>query len=130
MRLLLDTHVLIWAGTGDATRAASQKLAALVCDPDSVLYFSAAAIWEIAVKAAMRRPHFPYDAADLRRSFLANGYLELAIDGQHGIAAAALPPIHKDPFDRIMIAQADIEGLTLVTHDREMLRYPGAMLSV
>ena len=102
----------------------------LLDEPANSLHFSAASIWEIAVKAALPRARFSYDASAIRGVLLKSGYVEITIDSRHGVAAGALPPIHKDPFDRIILAQANVEGMTLLTHDRQMLRYPGLIMPV
>ena len=115
MKLLLDTHVLLWAA-GDSERLPSAALA---------LIFSAASLWEIAIKHTLGRSDFRVDPALLRRGLLDNGYVELAVTGRHAVAMAALPPLHKDPFDRMLIAQAGADGLSLLTVDPAVARYPG-----
>jgi PIN domain nuclease of toxin-antitoxin system len=87
--------------------------------------FSAASLWEIAIKAALRRADFQIDVGKLRRSLFDNGYSEIAATGAHAAALANLPLIHKDPFDRSLVAQATVEGLTLVTGDPVVAKYPG-----
>lgn len=126
MKLLLDTHVLLWAaaGTGLSTNAVK-----LVADPANDLYFSAASIWEIAIKSSLGRPEFNLDARIFRRELLESGYEEIAIDGAHTAAVSALPDLHKDPFDRILVAQAIVEGITLLTADEPVLAYPGPVQS-
>jgi len=123
MRLLLDTHLLLWAaGEPDKLPAAARDM---IEDPAHQLFFSAASLWEIAIKQALGRPDFRADPALLRRGFLDNGYTELAITGRHAVAVAGLPPLHKDPFDRMLIAQAVADGLLLLTSDPAVARYPG-----
>ena len=125
MTLLLDTHILIWlalSGQPDA-RVAPDAVKELVNDPDNRLFFSAASIWELAIKLS-KREGFAHNPARLRDGLLANLYEELAITSAHGLVAGALPPIHADPFDRIMIAQAMVEDMTFVTSDRQIARYP------
>jgi PIN domain nuclease of toxin-antitoxin system len=128
MRLLLDTQLVLWAAAGSNRLGAAAR--ALIEDPANDLIFSAACIWEIAIKSALGRPDFHLDATRLRQQLLANFYSELAIDGAHAAAAAALPALHKDPFDRMLVAQAIHENLTLLTADAELARYPGPILLV
>lgn len=123
MRLLLDTHVLVWAATGDAklSRAAVE----LIDDEANTLYFSAASIWELTIKGAERTGVVP---AVLRKALLEAAYLELPITAAHGLAVGHLPAHHRDPFDRIMVAQAVEEGIILVTHDGAMHAYPHTLI--
>ncbi len=123
MKFLLDTHLLLWAA-GPLARLSSQARQ-LIDDPDNELLFSAASLWEIAIKSALRRPNFRVDAPLLRRNLLNNGYRELAVTGEHAVAVASLPPLHKDPFDRILVAQSVVEGITLLTTDPLVAQYPG-----
>ena len=128
MKLLLDTHLLLWAA-GEPDRL-SAEARALIEDPDNELLFSAASVWEIAIKRQLGREDLRVDARLLRRGLLDNGYSELPISGDHAVAIDALPPIHSDPFDRILVAQATVEGITLVTSDRMLARYPGPVRQV
>ena len=123
MKLLLDTHLLLWAAEG--VKRIPHSVRALIADPENDLYFSAASIWEIAIKSGLKRPDFQVDARVLRRGLLDNGYLELPMLSEHAVAIDALPAIHKDPFDRLLIAQATLEGITLLTDDATVARYPG-----
>lgn len=128
MKLLLDTHLLLWAaGRPDRLSAAA---CALIESPQNELFFSAASLWEVAIKRALGREDFKADARLLRRGLLDNGYGELAIGSEHVIAVESLPPIHRDPFDRLLVAQATAEGITLLTTDAQMTRYPGPIQSV
>jgi PIN domain nuclease of toxin-antitoxin system len=122
MRLLLDTHILLW-GAVEPERL-SRVASSLIDSPDNAMVFSALSLWEIAIKAGRGRADFRIDAAMLRRSLFDNGYAELAVTGAHAAALAGLPPIHKDPFDRMLVAQAIVEGLTLVTSDPAVAKYP------
>ncbi|MBV8114518.1 MAG: type II toxin-antitoxin system VapC family toxin [Silvibacterium sp.] len=123
MKLLLDTHLLLWvAGKPERLPAAARKL---INDPENELLFSAASLWEIAIKRSLERPDFQVDGRLLRRGLLDNGYLELAVTSAHAVVVEGLPPIHKDPFDRILIAQATFEGITLLTVDPLVAKYPG-----
>jgi PIN domain nuclease of toxin-antitoxin system len=125
MKYLLDTHLLLWAaGQPDRLSAEARDL---LGDCDNTLLFSAASLWEIAIKQTMGRQDFKVDARLLRRGLLDNGYEELPITSAHGVGLDALPPIHKDPFDRILVAQARIEGVTLLTADEQVAKYSGAI---
>ncbi len=123
MRLLLDTHVLIWAATDDVKL--SSAAAQLIDDETNTLYFSAASIWELTIKGAHRTGVVP---AMLRKALLGAGYLELPINSEHGLMVGHLPEHHRDPFDRIMVAQAMAEGMSLVTHDSAMHAYPHTII--
>jgi PIN domain nuclease of toxin-antitoxin system len=123
MRLLLDTHILIW-GAVEPERL-SRAARALIEDLDNDLLFSAMSLWEIAIKAALRRADFQIDVGELRRNSFDNGYSEIAATGAHAVALANLPLIHRDPFDRMLVAQATVEGLTLITGDPVIAKYPG-----
>ena len=122
MKLLLDTHLLLWASLRGPLSA---RAAALIGDPENTLLFSAASIWEIAIKSGLGRPDFDLDAGVFRRELLESGYDELAITGAHAAAIATLPDLHRDPFDRILIAQAGVEAITLLTADAAVLAYGG-----
>jgi PIN domain nuclease of toxin-antitoxin system len=87
--------------------------------------FSAASLWEIAIKRQLGRDDFRVDPGVLRRGLLENGYVEVPVDGEHATAVAVLPPLHKDPFDRILLAQAVVGGMMLLTMDAQLLQYPG-----
>lgn len=128
MKLLIDTHLLLWAS--DFPNKLPREAASLLLDADNELFFSAAAIWEIAIKGASGRKDFAYDPDNVRRDLLVNGYLELPITSEHAAAVRNLPPIHKDPFDRILIAQANTERITLLTTDRKVAKYPGPIRKV
>ena len=123
MVYILDTHVLLWAA-GVPERLPDDGRA-LLEDQDAKLFFSAASLWEVAIKSGLGRADLRVDPRVLRRGLLENGYVELAVTGAHAVAVDLLPPIHKDPFDRLLIAQARVEGLTLVTADQVVARYPG-----
>ena len=89
------------------------------------MMFSALSLWEIAIKTRSRPPRFSRRCGILRRSLFDNNYAELPVTGAHAAGLASLPPIHKDPFDRMLVAQAMIEGLTLLTADPVVAKYPG-----
>lgn len=125
MKLLLDTHILLWVAAKPDKLSIKAKV--LIEQPENTLLFSAASIWELAIKGGLGRADFNVDVRLLRRSLLDNGYQELSIDSVHAVAVDQLPLIHKDPFDRILIAQAMVEGITLVTADAMVAEYPGAI---
>src|ERR1700733_4392144 len=128
MKLLLDRHLLLWAAA--EPRRLSKQARALIENPDNDLLFSAASLWEIAIKRGLGREDFKVDARLLRRGLLDNGYGELPIISDHVVAVDSLPPIHKDPFDRILVAQATVEGVTLLTIDSMVSQYPGPIRAV
>lgn len=127
MRFLLDTHFVIWIPLDD--RRINRVARALITDVDNEFLFSAASLWEIAIKRS-RFAGFAYDPREIRSQMLANGYEELPVEGKHALAIDSLPAIHKDPFDRILIAQAVVEGVTLLTDDRVVAQYPGPVRKV
>lgn len=123
MSLLVDTQLLLWT-VGQSARvpaAARELIAASSTEP----MFSTASLWEIAIKAGLGRDDFRVDPARLRSGLLRHGWSELAVLGAHAVAVATLPPLHRDPFDRLLAAQALSEGLTLMTTDRRLKAYPG-----
>lgn len=128
MNLLLDTQLLIWAATAD--RRLSARGRHLITDPSNNLYYSAASLWEIAIKSALGRPDFRHDAGTFRAGLLANGYSELAIEGRHAAAYKSVPALHRHPFDRLLVAQAVSESLTLLTADRTLPQYGPMVLGV
>lgn len=119
--LLLDTHLLVW-GIHQPERLPEAALARITAAAAETM-FSAASIWEVAIKASRQRGDFRVDAATLRGGLLRNGLREVAVTGLHAAAVASLTPLHKDPFDRILIAQARMEGAVLLTADATMARY-------
>ena len=128
MKLLLDTQILLWAaGHPDRLSASARKL---LNDPGHDLLFSAASLWEIAIKFAQGRADFTVDPAPFRAGLLANGYLELPVEGRHCLAIPTLPPVHGDPFDRMLVAQAMTEGMQLLTADRRVAEYGGPVRMV
>ena len=128
MKLLLDTHLLLWAA-GDLDRL-STSARTLIDAPENDLFFSPASLWEITIKHGLGREDFKVDARLLRRGLLDNGYNELPINSEHTVAISGLPPIHRDPFDRLLVAQAMVEGITLLTADSMVAQYPGAIRKV
>ncbi len=121
MKLLLDTHLLLWAA-GQPKRLSAQARI-LLNESRNQLVFSPASLWEIAIKRGLGRNDFQVDPRVLRRSLLDNGYEELAITSEHAVAVDGLPAIHKDPFDRLLVAQSMTEGITLLTTDATVARY-------
>jgi PIN domain nuclease of toxin-antitoxin system len=128
LRLLLDTHLLIWAA-GPFHRLSSAARA-LIDDRGNELLFSVASLWEVAIKSGRECHDFRVDPRLLRRGLLNNAYRELAVTGEHAIAVRELPPLHKDPFDRMLVAQSIVEGITLLTADPLVAQYPGPVLRV
>jgi PIN domain nuclease of toxin-antitoxin system len=128
MKLLLDTHLLLWAA-GHPERL-SAEARSLIDNPQNEVLFSAASLWEVAIKRGLGRDDFKADARVLRRGLLDNGYSELPIVSDHVVAIESLPTIHKDPFDRVLVAQATVEGITLLTIDPLVAKYPGPIRTV
>jgi len=128
VKLLLDTHLLLWAaGQPDRLTPLARTL---LTDLQNELLFSAASLWEVAIKRGLGRADFQVDPRLLRRGLLDNAYRELPVTGEHAVAIDSLPPIHRDPFDRILVAQATIEGITLLTSDPLVAQYPGPVRQV
>lgn len=128
MRLLLDTHLLLWAaGLPERLPEAAR---ALITDPATEPVFSAASLWEIAIKGSLGRADFSVDPRLFRQGLLGAGYGELPVTGAHAAATADLPPLHRDPFDRMLVAQARVEGMLLLTADATLARYPGPIRRV
>jgi PIN domain nuclease of toxin-antitoxin system len=128
MKLLLDTHLLLWAAA-QPNRLSAAALS-LINNPANELFFSAASIWEVAIKRGLGRSDFQADPRLLRRGLLDNGYSELPIVSDHVVAIDSLPLIHKDPFDRLLVAQANVEGISLLTADSVVAQYPGPVRMV
>ena len=128
MKLLLDTQLLLWAaGVPERLSAKARKL---LNDPRNELLFSAASLWEIAIKITLGREDFRVEPRLLRRGLLDNGYAELPVTSQHAVNIDSLPPLHKDPFDRLLLAQALTEGIILLTSDAQLARYRGPVRRV
>jgi PIN domain nuclease of toxin-antitoxin system len=128
VRLLLDTHLLLWAAAEPEKLSPAAR--ELIAAPENDLVFSAASLWEVAIKTSLGRPDFRVDAGALRRGLGEAGYDELPIFGRHVVAVGGLPALHKDPFDRLLVAQALTEGITLVTADEMVAAYPGPIRRV
>jgi PIN domain nuclease of toxin-antitoxin system len=116
--LLLDTHAFLWWSADDPSLGRLARSA--IADSDNIVFVSAATAWEIATKRATGKLDAPDNVGQWVRQ---DGFAELAIDFDHAVLAAELPRHHRDPFDRLLVAQATIEGLTLVTSDTEIVKY-------
>ena len=121
MKVLLDTQIALWALT-DSPRL-SAKARERILDPENMVFFSAASVWEIAIKHRLARADMPVSGADAAKLFREAGYIELPVTALHAAATEDLSAHHADPFDRILIAQARCEPLRLLTHDRHLLAY-------
>ncbi len=128
MKLLLDTHLLLWAA-GEPQKL-SAKARRLLADTNNELMFSAASLWEVAIKRGLGRADFQVDSRLFRRGLLDNGYLELPVFSAHAVAVDSLPPIHKDPFDRLLVAQSLVEGMAFLTSDATVAQYGGSIRMV
>lgn len=122
MRVLVDTHFLVWWAAG---RKIPKQAASLIQDPANEIYASAASVWEIAIKVGLGR--LDVDPAELARALDDGGFTALPVTIQHAIAVAALPVFHRDPFDRLLVAQSRVEHLSLLTQDKVLAEY-GAMV--
>jgi len=128
VKLLLDTHLLLWAANEPKRLPKAARV--LIEDLDNDLLFSAASMWEITIKSSLGREDFRVNARLLRRGLLDNGYTELPITSEHAVNVDHLPSTHKDPFDRILVAQATVEGITLLTNDHKLANFPGPIRKV
>ncbi len=128
MNLLLDTHVALWAITDSVKLSVDAR--ELISSPKTTVWISAASILEIAIKHGLGRGDMPVSASDANRHFVASGYRFIAIEAEHAAAVETLPPLHQDPFDRILIAQALTEPLRLMTHDELVARYSDTVIRV
>ena len=125
MSCLLDTHILLWAAA-DSPRLPAEARSRIE-NRDSEVWFSAVSIWEVAIKRSRGRDDFDVDPSVLLRGLRENGYREVAVTARHAAAVDALPRIHSDPFDRLLVVQAQLEALTLLTADRTLGRYQGSI---
>jgi PIN domain nuclease of toxin-antitoxin system len=128
MRFLLDTHLVIWVPVSGPRLSRSAR--AVLNDPTNELIFSVVSLWEVTIKRSIGKIDSKIDPRIIRHELLAMGYDELPVLAQHAVEADALPFIHKDPFDRLLIAQAIVEGITLLTVDAAVARYPGPIRKV
>ena len=123
MQLLLDTHLLVWA-MGEPERLHS-SLVRLLEDPMNTPVFSVASLWELVIKRGLGLPDFQLEPSLLRQGLLEAGWRELPVEAHHVLAVGQLPPLHRDPFDRLLLAQAQADGLLLITADQQLAQYPG-----
>lgn len=128
MRLLLDTHIAIWALTDDSRLGKDAR--ARIADPDNQVFVSAVSIWEITIKHALGRGAVPFSGEAALGYFSEAGYGWLDIRPEHAAAIEALPMLHSDPFDRMLVAQALTEPLRLMTHDQTLAPYSDTILLV
>lgn len=128
MLLLLDTHLLLWAAYEPEKLSADAR--GHIGDEANDLLFSSASIWEVSIKSSLGRDDFTINPRILRRGLLENGYRELPITSAHAIAVSDLPPLHQDPFDRVLVAQARTEGLALLSADAKVVAYGEPVLGV
>ena len=126
MKLLLDTHILLWAACDP--KKLPVKIRKLIEDEENTLFFSAASLWEIVIKNGLSRNDFQIEPRMFRASLIDNGYLEVSITSEHVLFVHDLPPLHKDPFDRILVAQSSIEGMALLTVDQAVIDYGGTVM--
>ena len=126
MKLLLDTHILLWAA-GEPQKL-PVKIRQLIEDEENTLFFSAASIWEIVMKNGLGRSDFQIEPRMFRAALMDNGYLELPITSEHVLFVHDLPLLHKDPVDRILVAQSSIEGMAVLTVDQAVIDYGGTVI--
>jgi PIN domain nuclease of toxin-antitoxin system len=119
VRLLLDTHVLLWWLADD--RKLAKPARDVIANPDNDVHVSSASVWEASIKAALGRLEIELD--DLEDAIIRNGFRPLPIGFRHAVTAGRLPKVHRDPFDRMLVAQASVEELRVVSHDRIFERY-------
>lgn len=124
-RFLVDTQLLLWNVYG--SRKLPARVARLFRDGRHRFFYSAASIWEIAIKAGLGRDDFVADAAAIRETLDENGFEELPVRAQHAVAMSRLPAIHGDPFDRMLVAQANAEPMAMITTDERLAAYPGTI---
>jgi PIN domain nuclease of toxin-antitoxin system len=128
MKLLLDTQMIIWAAFWPELLPGQARQ--LIADDENRIYFSPVSLWEVAIKSGQNRPDFQVDARILRHRLLERDYHEIAINGLHTTAVGGLPPLHKDPFDRLLLTQAKIEDISLLTSDTILSAYPAPVILV
>ena len=124
-RFLVDTQLLLWSASG--SRKLPAAVARLFREGAHDFHFSAASVWEVAIKTSLGRADFVVDPGELRDVLVENGFRELGISATHAVAVFTLPPIHSDPFDRMLVAQANAEPMVLITADERLARYPGTI---
>ena len=121
MRYLVDTHLAIWSVANSGKL--SEKASEIMHNQRARFFFSAASVWEIAIKRSKHPEDIPLGADEARNLFFEAGYRELPVSSRHSVAAENLPPLHADPFDRMLVAQAQMEEMTLLTHDHILPQY-------
>ncbi|RJQ46661.1 MAG: type II toxin-antitoxin system VapC family toxin [Gammaproteobacteria bacterium] len=126
MRVLLDTHVLLWWLKAD--KRLSKEAEAIIKDPSNAIFVSAASVWEIAIKAALGQ--IEVDPAAVTEAIAPSGFTELPVTGKHAAEISKLPPHHRDPFDRMLVAQSLLEPMRLLTSDRTLAQYGEMVLLV
>jgi len=126
MRILLDTHILIWA----ADDKLPPKALPIILDKTNILLFSPASIWEIVIKYNIKRANFSGNPSSLYNALISAGYQELPINGRHALHVLTLPLLHKDPFDRILLAQAAYEGIPFMTSDNLLSKYSDSIIFI
>ncbi len=128
MKLLLDTHLVLWAASAPKRLSPAARL--LLRNPENELVVSVASFWEIVIKRGLGRDDFKVEPARLRRGLRDNGWKELALTSDHALAVDLLPPLHRDPFDRMLVAQSNVESIMLLTSDSLVSQYPGSIKRV
>ena len=128
MNLLLDSHVALWAIAGDQKLSARAR--ALITAPRSSIWVSAVSLWEISIKHGLGRGDMPVSGQEALNYFRQAGYNILAIEAEHTVAVEELPMHHQDPFDRLLVAQALVEPMRLMTHDETVAKYSDAIIYV
>ncbi len=128
MKLLLDTHIILWSA-GQPEKL-SESIRSILTSQENSLFFSAASIWEIVIKLGLGRNDFKVDPYRLRKMMVIHGYTELPVTSEHALKIDSLPLLHKDPFDRLLLAQARVEGMMLLTVDAAIAQYKESVLAV
>ena len=123
MQLLLDTHLLLWAVV--EPERLDVALVGMLEDALHTPVFSVVSLWELVIKRGLDRPDFQLEPSLLRQALLEAGWRELPVQAHHVLAVGQLPPLHRDPFDRLLLAQAQVDGLLLITADQQLAQYPG-----
>lgn len=121
MRILLDTHLLLWSV--GRSRRLPKEARSLILDAANEVFYSAASVWEVAIKSALRRTDFKANPAVLVRTLAQSGFTELPVTAAHAVRVTGLPAIHRDPFDRLLVAQSLAEPMTLLTNDAALVGY-------
>ena len=123
MQLLLDTHLLLWAVV--EPERLDVALVGMLEDPLNTPVFSVVSLWELVIKRGLDRTDFQLEPSLLRQALLEAGWRELPVQAHHVLAVGQLPPLHRDPLDRLLLAQAQADGLLLITADQQLAQYPG-----